>query len=182
MEQPVEFDDVLQGEQAKAISLAVEALDFQRFGKQVNGNVNKKGIVRSLPDNSKISITREVDDAKAPEIVVSHSVFVRNSEAEVIDRGSHKKMEPREEWVVVKIVFSDGRITRLRKGIDIVDSKGCIEPKKGSEDSLSESDLSVVGNAVSLLGKTLEKEKPEVRPPSKRRRIFQAIINNLPGV
>lgn len=185
MEQPVEFNDVLQGEQARGINTAVEDL-VKRFGEQINGNVYKRGVARTLPDGSKLTVTSEDYSARGTtlETVISHSVFIRNSHIDVVGPDRAKRKEPVEERAITRIVFSDGIINRFRKGIDVIDSQGCSEPKKNNrgqiiESPLLDSDFSIVSKAVSMLGEVLEAEKPATQL-SPTRRFFQSVVSKLP--
>jgi hypothetical protein len=165
MEQSVGLEDVLQGERARRISSAAGDL-ATRFGKQTNGNKNKTGISRSLPDGSKLTVVRETfdDPKKAPEVTISRSVFIGNSEEEVVGKDRTKKKEPREERAVVRMVFSDGQIARFRKGIDVIDENGCSQPKAKSEGPLANDDLEAIQKAIISLSEILETERETHSP------------------
>lgn len=176
----MELDDVLQGEQAKGISSAAGDL-ATRFGKQTNGNKNKTGISRSLPDGSKLTVVRGTfdDPKRTAEVTVSRSVFIENSEEEIVGKDRTKKKEPREERAVVRIVFSDGQISRFRKGIDVIDENGCSQPKAKSEGPLANDDLEAIQKAITSLGEILETER-ETNSPLRLgsvRRLFQVVRN-----
>jgi len=180
MEQPVELGDILQGEQARAISFAARNLATE-FGKETNGGTHKKGVTRDFPDGSKLAVAVDISgDASLGEVTALYSVFVRNTEVEVVGTDRVKKKVPGEERTVTRIVFSDGQIVRFRKGNDIV-VDGCSEPVQGSETRLLDSDLNTIQKAITSFSETLEAERAQHFSPRAHsvRRLFQALRSRL---
>jgi len=177
MEQSVGEEDVLQGEQARAISLAAENL-ATKFGKPTNGT-HKVGISRVLLDGSKLAVAKDVSDSSSKgEVTILCSVFAKNSEVIITGSDGVERKEPREERQIIRIVFKDGQIIRFRKGRDTVDEYGCSEPVEGSEGLLLGPDLDTAQKAIASLGEILESES---ETPSSRAGVLRRFFIGLSG-